>query len=323
MRIGIYKPFKTVYFLNDDVDNAAWSYEVVNTFKILQGLGHEVFMLSPCDDVSLRGPIAETYDRIILFSGSFELDQLGYDVVTILRGMTQRLDFMLTDMRLLPRKEQWSYFDHVYTQSTNATYVNLFGELCSSITQARIGLGPRHEYAHIAELLCYGHPGHRNTVQQAIDGKTIELYFGGTERGRLKSFLEFVWRPGHLVTTKSSSLGIENRTGRREYLRTVGQSKFSVVIADDAYNQAHFVTPRPYEVWLYDVIGFVQREFDPDGVIVPTDHYLRVDDYIDMRKKMLEINQNRELHVELLEWQRSQVTLPKLKGENFAAAVER
>lgn len=311
MRIGIYKPFKKVFFLDDDSDLSAVSYEVVNTFKILQGLGHEVFMLSPTDDPSVRGDPDERYDRIILFSGSFELDPLGYDVVRKLRYMTDRLDFMFTDMRLTPRNEDWQQFDHVYTQSSSHEFVN---KGCKRFNHA-------HQYAHIAQLIAYGFPGFSNTVVEAIRGKDIEFYFGGTERGRLAAFLEFVHRPGHVVTTKSSSLAIDNRVGRRAYLELMGRSKFSVVIADEDYNVCRFTTPRFYEHILRDVVPFVHTEFDPDGAICPVDHFLRVENYIEMRGKMSAVLADVGLHRELLEEQRARITPEMAAGKNFAAVV--
>lgn len=310
MKIGIYKVGKRVMFLDDDADTAAWSYEVVNCFKILQGLGHDVHMLSPTDDPSVRGEPSGPYERIILVSGSFELEALGVDIVHTLRHMTPRLDFLFTDMRLHPPYKMWHLFDNVYSQSTQGAVV---------IGGSYVDVGST--YAHIADLIAYGFTGFTNTVEEAISGKDVEFFFGGTERGRLQSFLEYVWRPGHVVYTKSASLAIENRSGRHEYLDTLSRSKFSIVIADEDYNTAGFVTPRPYEAWVRDVVTFVEKDFDPDAMIVPKNDYFRVANYVEMRRKMAELLNDKTAWAAALEVQRSRITNAICKGERFARVV--
>ena len=303
MKIAIYKPFKETFFHDDTKDNAAWSYEVVNCARILvEHGGHEVYILSETDLMDgiipgiFRGDVEDTYDRTIIWSGTFNLDPLGDSVIKKLRARTDRLDFILTDFALLPEDHAlFEEFDNIYTMASRPIP----------------GIGG--VYGGLAELRAY-HVEFRETIPEVISRKRTEFYFGGTERKRLADFLEYVWRPGHVITTKSAFLGIENRVDRDEYFRLLDDAKYSICIADEQCNDNYFMSPRPYEYFAHDIICFTDMKFDPDFKLIPQDSWLRVSNYKEMREKMWELNDSPEKHEEMLAWQRSQLTPDKVDG---------
>lgn len=313
MNIAIYKPFKKLFFVDDRQDNAAWSYEIVNLSQILIDHGHEVFIVSESDLDSI--PIEELlikfphlhyfpgaiknkarFDRIILWCGSFDLDQYKHEIVYILSKMTNRLDLALTDAKLIPRKDYLHEFDTIYLQGTKQLYSDT--DHCGGLS----------------ELLLYKH-NYTKTIDESIAQKDIEFYFGGTERDRLDDFIEYVWRPGHIVTTKTKFFGVENRTPRDEFMKTLDRTKYSVVITDVENNKNAFISPRPYECYIHDIVAFFDWKYDPNHYYCASDDYRRVHNYKEMRIKMNELNENQELYKHILTKQRQAIKPEFVSGE--------
>lgn len=306
MRIGIYKPFKKVFFHNDTEDNAAWSYEVVHVAKIFAERGHQVFMLSETDledgvfSNIARGSIDDTYDRTIVFSGTFKEDTHGEAIIEKLAANTPRLDFLLTDLRLVPEnKELYELFSTIYTQAT---------KVIPGIPEEK------QVYGAVSQFLPYKHEWSRS-IDDAVKTKKTPFYFGGTERGRLDDFIEYVWRPNHVITTKTAFFGLENRVTRDQYMSLLDDTKYSIVIADVEYNENHFITPRPYENFMHDIVCFVDNKFDPDGKIIPLEHWLRVNNFKEMYEKIKYFEENEEERSQLLMWQRTQITPALVSGD--------
>jgi hypothetical protein len=313
MTIGIYKPFKPLYFVDDTLDNAAWSYEIVHMSQILADQGHSVYILSENDlnddesDYFQDKNILDAskmiwddeqfvFDRIIIWCGSFQLDKIGDEIIPFFKAHTPRLDFFLTDKKLIPETIEYLYmFDNIYVQSTLPIYTQ------------------DDKFGALGELLPYKHEWTR-TVDEAIASKTTEFYFGGTERDRLDDFLEYVWRPGHLVTTKSQFLGIENRIDRNKFKETLDTAKYSVVITDVVNNEVHFISPRPYELYMHDIVAFFDYKYDADEHFCSKDDWRRVHNYKELRTKMNYLNENPEYYKQILEHQRAQITQDLIDG---------
>jgi hypothetical protein len=316
MKIAIYKPFKKLFFVDDKEDNAAWSYEIVNMSQILRDHGHEVHIISD-NDLDLRKdgqypgiinhfPVQsdEKFDRILIWCGSFQLDTFGDEIITMLRKMTERLDFMLTDAKLTPTDPQkLAFFDNIYLQGTKALYTD--NDVCGGLS----------------ELLLYKFEYPR-TLDEAITSKDIEFYFGGTERDRLDDFIEYVWRPGHLITTKTKFFGLENRTPRDEFKKTLDKAKYSVVITDIQNNINHFISPRPYECYIHDIVAFFDYKYDPDEYYCKKDDYRRVHNYKEMRIKMNELNAHPELYRNILALQRDSIKENFVNGEYIYGIIK-
>ncbi len=315
MKIGIYKPFKKLFFVDDREDNAAWSYEIVNTAKIFVEQGHEIHILSENDlDLLAQQPKKirnqftgiydnpnwqdeeQHFDRILLWCGSFALDQFGDAIINHLRRKTDRLDFMLTDKKLVPdNKLLLMKFDTIYVQATKNIY------------------RPDDKFGALGELLLYKHKFTR-TIDQAMNDKGIEFYFGGTERNRLDDYIEYVWRPHQLLTTKSQFFNINNRIARDEFKKTLERAKFSIVITDVENNEMHFISPRPYECYIHDIVAFFDYKYDPDEYFCKHDDYRRVHNFKEMRMKMNEINKDYELHRKILQQQRDAIKPEYISG---------
>ncbi len=306
MTIGIYKPFKPLYFIDDTLDTAAWSYEPVNFAKIMAEHGHEVFILSqndlPTTDYELTrihsacGTFDVQLDRIVVWCGSFEFDEFGDEIIEVLRAITPRLDFMLTDYKLVPKdNDRLLLFDTIYVQSTQNIYRQ------------------DDKFGALGERLCYDHK-YTRTIDEMLDKKNIEFYFGGTERDRLDDFIEYVWRPGHLITTKTAFFNFENRIPRDEFMTTLDSTKYSIVITDVINNEKRFISPRPYELYIHDIVAFFDYKYDADN------HFNKhpmtvVHNYKEMRQKMNMINGDEALHREILQHQRQQITKDMISGQ--------
>jgi hypothetical protein len=108
--IGIFKPFKKVFFHETAEETAAWSYEVINLMKMLQSTNATVKILSPTDEPSVEGSRKDYYDRIIVVGGVFANEPA--DLLFCLRKQTDRLDLLITDLRLIPNnQDDWKLFD--------------------------------------------------------------------------------------------------------------------------------------------------------------------------------------------------------------------
>lgn len=311
MTIGIYKPFKQVFFVDDTQDNAAWSYEVVNVAKIFAERGHQVVMLSE-NDLHLakqdqfpniaflqKDEKFPELDRIIIFSGSFSLSKIDETIIPTLRKKTKRLDFLFTDYRLLPTDmTQLKLFDNIYTQATKHLDILPEGD----------------KYGGVSEFLLYQHRFDK-TIEEMTFIKSVEFYFGGTERGRLDDFIEYIWRPTHRITTKTQFFKMNNRVTRQEYMNLLNHAKFSITIADVDYNKNHFITPRPYENYIHDIVGFVDSKFDPDEHHYKQNDFLRVSNYKEMKEKINTINQDVKLWRELLLTQRNKIKKEYTNGD--------
>lgn len=276
MNIAIYKPYKKVFFNDDKDDLSAVSYEVVNLAKILAKNGHNISIISDTDLLEptregiKNGDINSIYDRIIIFSGTFSKDKYGNNIIDKLRNQTQRLDFYLTDLRLTPNS--YEKFDNIYTQATS-----------------KLNIGKDNKYGGVAELRCFEQAIHDNP------DKTILYGFNGTERGRLDTFLEYVWRPDCQITGKSDTLKFDNRVTRDIFLETLSKTKYSIIIADDEYDKNSFITPRPYEHILNGIISFFHITYDKDRYFeIP--EYLRVSSYKELRNKINELEENIALY---------------------------
>lgn len=309
MKLGIYKPFKPVYFNDSEKDVAAWSYEVVNIAKIFAERGHQVYILSENDLVEGQinniysklvkdFDVNEKFDRIFIWSGSFALDQYKDNIIDILRILTRRLDFVLTDKILTPEdKNKLKLFDNLYLQGTKQIFSN------------------KDVLGSTSELVLYQHQ-YSLSLDESIKNKNIEFYFGGTERNRLDDYIEYVWRPGHIITTKSKFFNIENRVPRSTFLKNLDNSKYSVIITDVENNQDHFISPRPYECYIHDIIGFFDSKYDPDEYYCKKDDFRRVKNYKEMREKMNFLNEHPEKYKEILANQRQTASKPEfIDGE--------
>jgi hypothetical protein len=300
MKIGIYKPFKEVYFFDDSKDYAGWSYEVASVSKIFADRGHDVYMLSAsdldyspeydsCDNKIYNKSFANDikfFDRIFYFCGTTETDKPT--ILEELRAKTDRLDLILTDLKLKP--ERFDLFDNVYTQS------EIYGK-----------------YNGLPEIVFYN-DAHRD-VDESIKNKTMKCYFGGTERNRVDDFFEYVWRPEFMVKGKSELLRFNNRIGRTDNFKLWTEAKYTITIADIDYNDIGFITPRYYDNIRFNVVGFVDYKYDKHGHCLKLNDWRRVHNYKEMIDKMNYLDDNPEEYRRILLEQRNEIKKEYITGE--------
>jgi hypothetical protein len=262
LTIGIYKPGKKIYFYENQEDHASWSAEVTNIAKIFVAHGNHVIILSQTDLINqehLTTVIDRPIDRIYVFNGIGPSD----DEFKGLKAYTNDIRLIITDLKLIP--PLFGQFTHIYTQSKML-----------------------YEYGAIEQNTLFN-------AEPAIYPKSVQLYFGGTERNRLKEIIEYVWRPNTIWKGKSAYFGFNNYIPYHEHIEMLKKTKYTIVIGDEHYNKIGFVTPRFYECAKYNVIPFVSHTFDPNELIISKESFFRVKNYQEMldKIKLLDENQDR------------------------------
>jgi len=290
MKIGIYKVGRPICFGTNPDDHSAISIEVTRIIDMFAKKGHTVHILSESDyipqsieNVSREAP--ETLDKAFVFNGKGDYTA----AIKSLSQLTTKLCLIVTDLSLMPKGADLMSFSQVSTQSE--TY---------------------HTYGAIEQQECYGY----NPANVGYP-KSIDFYFGGTERGRSKEFIEYVVRPNVRWRGKSDTLDIVNYVPYYEHIELMKKTTYSIVIADEAYNTVGFVTPRYYECLRYDVIAFVSMQYDPNQTLIKVTDFRRVAGYADLLHKMKKIEQSRKLYCELIEQQRAEITQAMCRGDNI------
>lgn len=288
MIIGIYKIGRKIYFSENAEDHSAISTEVTQIIKIFASRGHEVHIISPTDytpgsidnvHTKYDGPL----DMIFIWNGV----GLDIDILEMLKYRSKDLRFIVTDLSLLPDKSFFKYFKRIFTQSKQ------FGE-----------------YGYIEEHECYGYKKGKWT-------KDIQIYFGGTERGRTADFIEYVMNPEVKWHGKSETFNIKNYIPYHEHVEMMKRAKYSIIIGDEAYNKIGFITPRYYECIRYNVIGFVDSKYDPDEILISHDNFRKVKNFKEMKEKIELLENNMSLYQKIFNEQRDQITQDKVFGGNI------
>jgi len=289
MNIGIYKAGRTISFKDNDVsDHSAISVEITRIAKILAEHLHNVFILSDTDYIPksitrVSRDVPEALDKVFIYNGV----GLTADIVNSCLKYTDDVNLIVTDLALLPSSDVVTMFKKLYTQSKR------FGE-----------------YGAIQE-----HELYKCKIKRR--NKYAGLYFGGTERGRLQDFLEYVYRPNVTWFGKSDTLGIKNYIPYHEHIEWMKKSKYSIVIGDSIYNKVGFVTPRYYECIRYGMIPFVDMKYDPDEIMIKKDDYRRVSSFEEVLTKMKHIDGNQALYHQLLDEQEQMMTDELFYGDNI------
>ena len=98
-------------------------------------------------------------------------------------------------------------------------------------------------------------------------------------------------------------------------MKLLDDTKFSIVIADVEYNENHFITPRPYEYYIHDIVAFTDNKYDPDGHLIPLDSWLRVNNYKELREKINFLVEHPEEHDKWVRWGRKQMEHEYVSGD--------
>jgi len=283
MKIGIYKiGLKWLSDIGEVADVNGMYEEVWLLIDLFKTYGYDVHYVHP------KG--TETYDAIFVFNGVFTNDR--EDILLLLKGLTPELNYLLTEVTLIPDKQQCMNIDNIFTPCRRfLPQIPLENQYHSSLYRLKLY---NHHYTPV--------------------GKSYEFVFGGGERKRLKDIVEYVIRPNFLYFGKSPTLGINNRIPIEEYSNILRKTKYSIVIMDPICNEMGYVTWRYFENISNGVITFVDSKCDPDGILMEEYHVLRVSNYIEMRQMMKEIDDNPELYNHLLDYQNSKFTKDDTSG---------
>ena len=292
MRIGFYKPLKKIYFKENKEDHSSWSIECVNIMKILAANYNKVYILTETDyeenmidHITAVPPVK--LDRIFVMNGNFvnpaEEEQL-------LLSYNCPIDIIVTDLALF---HDWPFIREKYSQSK------------------QLGI-----YAHIEENQLFQY------VPSEKYKKTIDYYFGGTERKRTKAFFEYIYRPNCLWKGKSQSLNIIDYVPEKKHLSYLNKTKTTIVIGDETYNHIGFVTPRFYECIIHNVVCFFEYDFDPDELIISKKSWFRVSSYQEFYTKQKQLLNNEELWKAKLQEQQALITYSMIAGSNIYNALK-
>lgn len=275
MKIGIMKPGKKIYFYENTEDHAAWSQEIIDIIRLFEKHGHDVKILSETDNPDY-GYDDTFLDKVYVFNGVWQDDE-----EQVIKQMKERLlfedaFFICSDMRLMTTHPE--LYNKIFTQSKRLyTY----------------GAIQEHQLMNLTE------------AQSQIEEKTIPYYFGGTERGRSKDFMEYIFQPGCIWSGKSETLKLNAYIPHHIHINNLKKTKTTIVIADETYNEIGFVNDRYYECAKYDVICFMDSKVDPDELIMSKDDWRRVHSYSELKAKQQELNENEDLYHDVLNRQRS------------------
>lgn len=288
MNIGIYKIGKEI-IVNEKGDFAGWSNEPLSLARVFKRFGNDVTILSDISDKvsEFSYEDRDRFDGIVVVSGPMSLEK-NPNIIQQLRQKTDRYALFATDMKLFAGHE-FDVFDKIFWNATR-------------------NKDSRYSYSGDLELMYFD-------FKQKDTEKRFDFYFGGGERNRSQDFFEYVWRPGHVLNIKSTTLGIDNRVGRDEYMQQLSRAKYSIVIADGEYNAINFVNTRHAENNMNNVISFVDKKFDQAGDIIPIDDFRRVGSYIEMAAKIKLLNENPKLYGEVLRKQKAEIKPEYISGQ--------
>jgi hypothetical protein len=296
MRIGIVKPTKKIYFFENIDDHASWSPEIVNVAKLFAKHGHDVYIMTDTDyDNSCTNIFIwkdqTPLDKIFVFNGFFKDAEDERTQLIQLEAICSDINYIVSDMRLM------TYYPDRYTKI---------------FTQSKRW----HTYCAMQEATLLDEMTHSATY------KTIPYYFGGTERGRTKDFMEYIVQPGCTWVGKSETLDIVNYIPHYKHLENLQKAKTTIIIADEVYNAYGFVNDRYYECAKYDVICFADSKFDPDEIIMKKDDWRRVSSHAELVKKQKELDDNPQLYRELLLKQRIEIESKRAGDSIYSYLME-
>ncbi len=283
LRIGFYKPTKKILFFDDEgEDKAGWSTEISQMIHVLEEHSNaDVSIWSDTDNVQYKPKTRDACDILFVYNGKFNEPDYSY-----IKNFDAKFKVLcITDMDLIPRADFVKTFDVVLSQSTTNKATKL----------------EKETYYPFESLIC---------VNKDIntENKVLWYFFAGGERNRLEKLLDYVWRPDCHYVGKAKSIGHDNRIPFKTVMNYLRSAKYSIVFADPTYEEANFLTQRYWECLTNDVVAFVDNDYDKETSLVAMDDYRRVNDYRDLRRKMLELDLHRDVLNDILEKQRLEVS---------------
>lgn len=296
MKIGIYKPYKKIYFDESDEDTSSWSLELVNLAKILAKHNHEVYITSPTEyNESIENIYSSSLtscpqlDVMFVSNGVFKLNDISEKkFFEMIKHKVDKKILLETDLTLSLNNHTHKLYTKIFSQSQKENVL----------------------YTHLEKLALYN----SHIQDNKNDNRNIDLIFIGHERDRLKKFLEYVNHPQVTWFGKSDYLKINNKISKKQLPEILSNSKTSIVFSGDIQNQNGFVSQRYFENCLYGVINFVDADYDKDGLIISHNDWRRVRNFDELRFKSKVVCQDTGIFNHLQQRQFDEIK-PYLDGE--------
>ena len=315
MEIGIYKPGKKIFFYKNEEDHASWSIEITSIIKMFAEHGDNVYILS--DSIQNSIPNVQQavtpdikLDKVIVYCGVFNKDINLF--ATLKKTYECPIEIIVTDLAITP--ENISAYDTIYLE-TNNSYAYFKDHTSLDMVETT--------YLPIGKNILIGFDRNSIDIDKVIANKSIQYYFGGTEKNRLNDYIEYVYRPECISYGKSAFFSYKNYIPYHEHLQMMDRAKYSIVIGDEKYNKIGMVTPRYYECIIHGVIAFVDSKFDPDELYIKHDDFRRVKSFKDLYTKMKILDENQQLYRSILARQYSEISEDDCKGESIYTILSR
>lgn len=244
---------------------------IENYCKDKNGMFKELLMLrkllikfgDTCDLYANTISMLDNYDIGFVLNGVESEDE--FEKILSLRKHCGKLGYIMTDLRLKPNAKYENMFDAIYTQTTEQILDNWVPEY----------------YSGMPELAMF-----EANPDVISNEKDIKFIFGGGLRDRVDSFNKYIeldesvslngsraYRALGLETlecdiyVKDEATGFDNRLPIDQYHMMLDRSMYSILIADEEYNDFGFITWRFFENLARGVITFIDTRCDKYGII--------------------------------------------------------
>ena len=261
--------------------------------------GHELKLPEHRLDTSYFGGMSEIYGLIDILSQEHEvtLNSLRGDQLVVVNSLCK-------DRKLLDR-----------IRESSARKFQLVSDLSISFDKDDIGVytpltqipGDIQYIPFEMMLLKY--------IRPTTDEKTIKfVYAGGSRMGKRDAQFRKYLHPDnpfvdYIITSSKLPMFKHHKTMTKlpfDLLqRTYDKTKYSLVIGDPEYNKAGMLTQRYWEYLLHDVIAFMDREFDPNEILMSASDFRRVSNAAELGTKIEFLEQNKEKYDQMVRVQQA------------------
>lgn len=259
MKIGIHKiGFETYNSLVLGRDTNGMAHEVTLLINLFRNNGYDVNYINSNE--------FDKYDTAFIFNGT----EKGTSNITFLRGLTNELNYLLTDSRFYEASKSSActkMIDNYFVQSDRKMYDT------DNVYNSMLHILPLYEY------YLQDRPEIVFKEKQYKD----RLLFGGSVRDREDKVYEYLIRPrvDHFLKTSKG----DNRLPIGEYRLQLMKYGFGIVLINPLDAMIGNITWRYYESIINNVITFIDINSDPRKVITNID-FLYVNSYREMEEKM-------------------------------------
>lgn len=259
MRIGIHKlGFETYNDLVLGRDTNGMAREVNLLINLFKNNGYDAGYINT--------NTYEKYDTAFVFNGI----EKGTSNLTFLRGLSNELNYMLTDSRFYEASKMEACtksIDNYFVQSDSKMYEG------KKVYNSKLYMLPLYEHYE------------KDIPETLFNEKQFKkrLLFGGSVRDREDKVYEYIIRPNvdYYLKTKRS----DNRLSIDGYRELLPEYGFGIVLINPLDAIIGNITWRYYEYIINNIVTFIDINSDPRKVITDVD-FLYVSSYREMEEKM-------------------------------------